>query len=134
MPISVRLDEHLPNTLYWSYEGKWSWQEFHENFERAFQIVERQPAARWDVIALQCNLVLPPGDPIKHADIEFRRAVERNIKLLVAVTDSALFVTLSKLGVALFPHYRDLIRVTNTVEHGYELIRQDRARTRIVSA
>ena len=133
MPITVNRDEILPQTIHWHYQGRWTWDEFHAAFERAYQLLGSDVNERWDIISVQFDFTLPPGDAIKHAHSEFRRTMEKNVGLMVCITDSPLFTILSKMGLALFPQYREILRVTNSVDSGYQLIMQDRARLRVTS-
>lgn len=83
---------------------------------------------RWDVISIGYDLVLPPGDPIKHAQAEFRRAMLNKLGTNAVVTESGLFRTLSKMGLMIFPEFRSLLQIAASEEEALRLIAIDRER------
>ena len=94
MPIHVEIDTRMPNLIIDRMEGRWSWDEFHTAWGQIIELSKQFGGERWDIVSIGYDLVLPPGDPIKHAQTEFRRAMLNKMGTQVVVTESGLFRTL----------------------------------------
>lgn len=128
MPIHVQIDSRMPNLVIDRMEGRWSWDEFHAAWDEIIGLSKGFGGERWDVVSIGYDLVLPPGDPIKHAQAEFRRAMLNKMGTNAVVTESGLFRTLSKMGLMIFPEFRSLLQVAPNEESALRLITMDRER------
>jgi hypothetical protein len=128
MPIHVEIDPRLPNLVIDRMQGRWSWDEFHAAWGEIIDLSKQFNGERWDVISVGYDLVMPPGDPIKHAQTEFRRAMLNKLGTNAVVTESGLFRTLSKMGLMIFPEFRSLLQVAPNEESALRMIAIDRER------
>jgi len=127
MPIHLDWDTTLPNVIYYTFEGRWTWTEFLTTFEKELQIVKARDMARYDVITdfLQ-SAVLPKGPGIAHVYSVFRR-YPPNWGITVIVNRSMLIRAMVDIGSKLHPDTRGHYYTTDTVEAARRLIQENRS-------
>jgi hypothetical protein len=126
MALTSDFDPALSNTLRLVYEGKWTWDEFHQAIAQLLEQSKAFHGQPWDMISIQYRFMLPVGDAIRHADQAFQSMFQHNLQSIVCVTDNRMFKMLGAVGISLHPRYREKFHVVYTLEDAYTLIRASR--------
>ncbi len=128
MPIELQWDPEVDHLLYWTFQGKWTWDEFFDAYHRELEMVKPLNGQRWDCIGdFQDAPGLPSGaGAISHVITVLKQAKELDFGMLVVVTHSGFIRAMVGIATSIQTQFRDSFLVCETPDLARGLIRADR--------
>jgi hypothetical protein len=113
MPVSIRWFDAQQSIMFYTMEGRWTWDEFYPQYEQALAM-EREKPHRIDVIvdlSASAHLPLSILTHVRHMSDK----QPDNIGLSIIVTQNALVEALYRAGVRMHRNIARYFRVVPTV-------------------
>jgi hypothetical protein len=124
MGVSVNWHQTKKNVLYWKFTSPWTWNEFHEGFEREKQLNTEYSEDYYHVIAdFLGNPGLPRGSGITHVAATFRQMPPGRKLTIVVATDRFIHIMVN-MFTKINSKYKDVFIPCQTLEEADAIIQR----------
>jgi hypothetical protein len=126
MPITVKWDTPLPDTIYYHFSGRWTWDDYFRAFAEECQLAASISPRQYDVLGdLLHGSVIPRGPGIRHV-INTYKMSPKNMGLVIAVTNNTIVRAVTQLLVTIQPDMAASFQVTQTLDEARRILTQRR--------
>lgn len=122
MPISVDWGNADKTYTVFTFQGKWTWEEYHAAIEKGVDMVSDKPYVVNILIdMLDCNLF--PNNMLSHFNTSMRQPPKK-FDLAIVVSTSGFIQAIANI-IGLFPTSKNTqFKVVKTLEEGHRLLQQ----------
>lgn len=130
MTFKLNWDNDEKTLFRFEMEGKWTWDEYHQIVDEAFQMI-RPLDHTVDVIVIgEPRMSLPSGSALAQL-VRISRVIPNNIGLIVLVTPNGFIKAINRVLFRMSKRVGDMTVLTDTVDEAYAVIWERRAKRAI---
>lgn len=120
MPVNVEWANDEQTIVLYTIEGKWTWNDFYPEYDKAITMEKAQPHRVDVVLDMRENKSVPPNALTHIKGITDRQP--DNIGLSVLVTSNMFIYKLFEIAVKFYPKVGTYFRVTDTMDKAFDII------------
>jgi hypothetical protein len=124
MPVLMSKSEQMERVWIYEHVGKWTWNEAYHVMDTEIEQANHQ---RYDVIGDLRPATNHPPNLVSVFGTAVKRRALAGGRLTVVVTENIFLNTMSQIFRRVYPKLWPYLRITNSMEKAYEIIRADRS-------